>query len=206
MSAQPRPFLVVEGPIGAGKTTLARLIAAAWGGDLALEHFDENPFLPLFYADRERYAWQTQLHFLADRFDQLTDLPRSGGLLVGDYLFDKDRIFAELTLDKRALRRYRKVFAALRPAIPPVAGVVYLRSDVETLLARIAMRARPYEQSIDAAYLAGLSDAYDAFFAGYADAPLLRLDAAALDYEHRPEDRMAVLQQVAGAFGLPVLP
>ncbi|HWQ15759.1 MAG TPA: deoxynucleoside kinase [Roseiflexaceae bacterium] len=198
-----RPILAVEGPIGAGKTTLARIIAAAWGADLAMEQFEENPFLPLFYTDPPRYAWQTQLHFLASRFDQLTDLPQTGGLLVCDYMFDKDRIFAELTLDGPALRRYRKLFAALRPAVPPVAGVVYLRAEVATLQARIAARARPYEQGMDAAYLAALCRAYEAFFAGYADAPVLRLDASALDYEHREADRAAVLRQVRAAFGLP---
>jgi deoxyadenosine/deoxycytidine kinase len=107
-------FLAIEGPIGAGKTTLARLLHESWQAELVLEHFDENPFLPLFYADRQRYAWQTQLHFLIDRFDQWTELRPTPALRVSDYLFDKDRVFAELNLDGVALRRYLKVFHALR--------------------------------------------------------------------------------------------
>src|SRR5262245_41971834 len=95
-------FLAVEGPIGVGKTTLARLLQKTWQAELVLEQFDENPFLPLFYADRQRYAWQTQLHFLIDRFDQWTELRPTATLRVSDYLFDKDHVFAELNLDGAA--------------------------------------------------------------------------------------------------------
>ena len=100
-------FLAIEGPIGVGKTTLARLLQETWQAELVLEQFDENPFLPLFYADRQRYAWQTQLHFLIDRFDQWSELQPTASLRVSDYLFDKDRVFAELNLDDVALRRYQ---------------------------------------------------------------------------------------------------
>jgi deoxyguanosine kinase len=111
-----------------------------------LEHFDENPFLPLFYADRQRYAWQTQLHFLIDRFDQWTELGPTRTLRVSEELFDKDRVFAELNLDGVALRRYLKVFHALRGQLRQPTGVIYLHADVDVLLARIAARARAYEQ------------------------------------------------------------
>src|SRR5215216_3206343 len=97
-SATAGVFLAIEGPIGVGKTTLARLLQETWQAELVLEHFDDNPFLPLFYADRERYAWQTQLHFLIDRFDQWTELRPTASVCVSDYLFDKDRVFAELNL------------------------------------------------------------------------------------------------------------
>jgi deoxyguanosine kinase len=198
-----RPFIAVEGPIGVGKTTLARLLHRAWGGALLLEQFDENPFLPLFYADRERYAWQTQLHFLTARFDQLTDAPGTAALLVSDYLFEKDLVFAQLNLGERDQRRHRKVFDALSRAVPQPTGVVFLQADLATLLGRIAARARPYERQINPGYLDALRAAYDAFFGGYAGAPLLRVDASAADFEHSPADRARLLARIAAAFTLP---
>src|SRR6266536_6134334 len=113
-SATAGVFLAIEGPIGVGKTTLARLLHQTWQAELVLEQCDSNPFLPLFYTDRQRYAWQPQLHILIDRFDQCTVLRSPPILRVSDYLFDKDRLFAELSLDEVALRRYLKVFHALR--------------------------------------------------------------------------------------------
>jgi deoxyguanosine kinase len=195
-----RPLLAIEGPIGAGKTTLATLVAREWGAQAVFEQFGENPFLPLFYADRERYAWQTQLHFLVDRFDQLTELAPAGPPLVSDYLFDKDRIFAELNLPTAALRRYRKVYDALAPAAPAPRAVVYLQAEVDLLLARIAARGRPYERQIEPAYLAALCAAYDAFFAAYTGAPVLRIDAAA-DFEHDATRCEAVLREIGVLFG-----
>src|SRR5262245_5427751 len=160
-------FLAIEGPIGVGKTTLACLLHQTWQAELVLEHFDENPFLPLFYTDRQRYAWQTQLHFLIDRFDQWTELRSTAALRVSDYLFDKDRIFAELNLDDVALRRYLKVFHALRSQLRHPTAVIYLRANVDVLLARIAARARAYEQQIESTYLRALAAGYERFFASY---------------------------------------
>ena len=117
-------FLAIEGPIGVGKTTLARLLQQTWQAELALEQFEENPFLPLFYTDRQRYAWQTQLHFLIDRFDQWSELQPTASLRVSDYLFDKDRLFAELHLDDVALRRFLKIFHALRSQLHQPNGVI----------------------------------------------------------------------------------
>jgi deoxyguanosine kinase len=199
----PGPFIAVEGPIGVGKTTLARLLHRAWGGALLLEQFDENPFLPLFYADRERYAWPTQLHFLTARFDQLTDAPVSTELLVSDYLFEKDLVFAQINLGEPDRRRHRKLFDALSRAVPQPTGAIFLQADLATLLGRIAARARPYERQIDPAYLDALRAAYDTFFAGYDGAPLLRVDARAADFEHSPADRASLLARIAAAFSLP---
>lgn len=198
-----RHFLAIDGPIGAGKTTLARLIQRTWGGATLLERFEENPFLALFYTDRQRYAWQTQLNFLVDRFDQLTEAPQSAGLLVSDYLFEKDLIFAQLNLDDLARRRHRKLFDALRRAVPQPSGVIFLQADLDTLLARIAARGRPYEQQMEPAYLDALRRAYEAFFATYTAAPLLRVDTSSLDFEHDPAAAAALLGQIQAAFGLP---
>jgi deoxyguanosine kinase len=195
-------FLAIEGPIGVGKTTLARLLHKTWQADLVLEHFDENPFLPLFYADRQRYAWQTQLHFLIDRFDQWTELRSTPDLRVSDYLFDKDRVFAELNLDGAALRRYLKVFHALRNQLHQPTGVIFLYADIDLLLTRIAARARPYEQQMDRSYLYALTDAYKRFFATYNAAPVLACDITGRDLLHNTNDRSAMLTAIQAAFAV----
>jgi deoxyadenosine/deoxycytidine kinase len=187
-----RRLLAIEGPIGAGKTTLARIVARALGAKLVLEQFEENPFLELFYADLQRYAWPTQLHFLVDRCDQLTELP-DRGMLVGDYMFAKDRIFAALTLSAADLQRYTKVYTALAAAVPAPDWVVYLRADADTLLSRIGARARPYERRIERSYLEALTSGYDRFFSGYQAAPLLRIDTAALNVADNDAQREQVL-------------
>ena len=199
-SATAGVFLAIEGPIGVGKTTLARLLHQTWQAELVLEHFDENPFLSLFYTDRQRYAWQTQLHFLIDRFDQWTELRSAPALRVSDYLFDKDRLFAELNLDDVALRRYLKVFQALRSQLQQPTGVIYLHADVEVLFARIAARARSYEQQIEPTYLRALVDAYERFFAAYDDAPVLALDMTERELLDNADERRAVLSAVQSAF------
>jgi len=193
-------LLAIEGPIGVGKTTLARLLQQTWQAELVLEHFDDNPFLPLFYTDRQRFAWQTQLHFLIDRFDQWTELQRIPTLCVSDYLFDKDRVFAELNLDGVALRRYLKVFHALRSQLRQPTGVIYLHADVDVLLARIAARARDYEQQIERTYIRALADAYERLFATYDDVPVLALDMTGRELLHNAADRLAVVRAVQSAF------
>jgi deoxyguanosine kinase len=193
-------FLSIEGPIGVGKTTLARLLQETWQAELVLEQFDENPFLPLFYTDRQRYAWQTQLHFLIDRFDQWTELRPTASLRVSDYLFDKDRLFAELNLDDVVLRRYLKVFHALRSHLRQPTGVIYLHADLEVLLARGAARARSYEQQIERTYMRALVDVYERFFAAYDDAPVLALDMTECELLHNADDRSTVLNAVQSAF------
>jgi deoxyadenosine/deoxycytidine kinase len=162
--------------------------------------FEENPFLRLFYTDRQRYAWQTQLHFLIDRFDQWSELQPTASLRVSDYLFDKDRLFAELNLDDVALRRYLKVFHALRSQLRQPTGVIYLHADVEILLARIAARGRSYEQQIEPTYMRALADAYERFFAAYDDAPVLRLDMTERELLHNADDRSAVLSAIQSVF------
>jgi deoxyadenosine/deoxycytidine kinase len=169
---------------------------------LVLEHFDDNPFLPLFYADRQRYAWPTQLHFLTDRFDQWTELRPTAPLCVSDYLFDKDRVFAELNLDDVAFRRYLKVYHALRSQLRHPTGVIYLHAHIDVLLARIAARGRAYEQQMERTYVRALADAYERFFASYGDAPVLTLDMTERELLHNADDRSAVLTAVQAAFAV----
>ena len=178
-------YVAVEGVIGAGKTTLARMLAERVRGRLVLEEFEENPFLGKFYGDRDRWALQTQLAFLASRFKQQKALatrdlfhPHVGA----DYTFDKDRIFAHVTLAGDERQLYDTLYDIMEPAAPVPDLVVYLRSSVERLLHNVALRGRSYEADMDAAYLAELVDAYDRYFFHYARSPLLIVDATRIDF------------------------
>lgn len=176
--------LVVEGPIGVGKTSLARRLATSLGSELLLEGADENPFLERFYQNPRDAAFPTQMHFLMQRAEQLRRL-RQQDLFeqtrVADFLFEKDRIFAELTLNEAELDLYTRVFEQLSPELQPPDLVVYLQAPVEVLMERIRRRGIPHEQSISADYLQRLCDAYVEFFYHYNAAPLLIVNAAEID-------------------------
>lgn len=195
-------YVAVEGAIGAGKTTLATMLAERTGARLVLELFEENPFLPRFYEDPARWALQTQLAFLASRFRQQKALA-AGDLfhraVVSDYTFDKDRLFARTTLAGDELKLYETLHGLMEPSAPVPDLVVYLRQPVDRLLRHIAQRGRPYERDMDPAYLAELADAYDAYFFRYTRGPLLIVNAAELDFVARPDDFEALLQAVARA-------
>ncbi len=185
-------FIALEGPIGVGKTTLARLLQPLLGAGLLLEVFEENPFLASFYQDRARYAFQTQLFFLLSRYHhQKTEVPAAlaHGHLVGDYIFAKDRLFAELNLAGDELALYENVHHALAEQIRVPDVVVYLRADLDTLMSRIAFRDRPYERNMDPAYIAELAAAYDRFFSRYTASPIVTLDTSRLNF---PADPAAV--------------
>lgn len=174
-------FIAVEGPIGVGKTTLARALATQLNATVLLEKPAENSFLERFYEDRRRYALPTQMSFLFERVDQFR-LAAQGRLfderLVSDFLFDKDTLFAKLTLSDEEYALYRQVYAHLAPGVTAPDAVIYLHAPVSTLMQRIAKRAIAMEQrGIDEEYLQQLSEAYDAFFAEYKAAPVLRVDA-----------------------------
>jgi deoxyguanosine kinase len=152
------PYIAVEGVIGVGKTTLARLAQNEFGTQLLLEEFEENPFLADFYTDRERYAFQTQIFFLLSRYRQqqaLTSVRRQAALM-SDYTFMKDRLFARLNLRGDELTVYERVHSALAEQIPLPDLIVYLRAETDTLMDRIAVRDRPYERDMDRAYIAAL--------------------------------------------------
>ncbi|GHF62474.1 hypothetical protein HNQ07_004398 [Deinococcus metalli] len=194
-------YIVVEGPIGVGKTSLAGRLAARYGAELNLEVVEENPFLANFYSSPEAYAFQVQAFFLLSRFKQLSALWQPGlyhDSVVSDYLFDKDFIFASMNLKDAEFALYEDLYAHLSPRLPTPDLVVYLRADPEELLRRIGKRGRPFEQDMQAAYLAELTRRYDEYFRTYPH-PLLTIHAAGLDFVGRAEDEQAVLERVHAA-------
>lgn len=178
-------YIAIEGVIGVGKTTLARLLKPMFEAELLLEVFEENPFLARFYLDRERYAFQTQTFFLMSRYHQQHEAIPTGLAaqnLISDYTFDKNKIFARLTLAGDELEMYESVQDTLGARIPLPDLIVYLRADVENLMTRIAIRDRSYERTMDREYISALGHAYDAYYATYAAAPVLKIETDSLDF------------------------
>src|SRR5512136_3056848 len=172
-------FIAIEGVIGVGKTTLARLLQPAFGAEVLLEVFEENPFLSDFYADRARYAFQTQIFFLLSRYRQQHEavpaVLRERRHLISDYTFTKDALFARINLHGDELAMYHRVHEALAEKIPLPDLTIYLYAETDTLMQRIAQRDRPYERSMERAYIAELSGAYEDFFNTHSG-PSLRID------------------------------
>jgi len=195
-------YLAIEGAIGVGKTTLARLLGPEFQAELLLEVFEENPFLSDFYADRERYAFQTQIFFLLSRYRQqhkviqqtLAKLP-----LISDYTFAKDRLFAELNLANDELTMYRRVHAILAEKIALPDLVIYLQASTDVLMERIALRDRSYERGMARDYIDRLRTAYEHFFATYTGAPVLALDTDDLDYVRDAEALTHVVARIRSA-------
>jgi deoxyadenosine/deoxycytidine kinase len=182
-------YIAVEGPIGVGKTALARRLANEIGGRLVLEGVEDNSFLRLFYEDSRRYAFHVQLEFLLGRYRQQRELAAAGlgdRSIVSDYLFAKDGIFAGVTLDDAELGLYRQLFELLDAQIPRPDLVVYLEARPDVLQERIKKRAREYERGITRDYLERLTEAFRQFFHDYTEAPLLVVDCSEIDFvEHR---------------------
>lgn len=182
---EPR-YIAIEGPIGSGKTTLARKLASSLGYEVLLESAESNPFLESFYRHRAKNALATQLHFLFQRVKQLDSIRQSdlfrGSQIVADFLIEKDRLFAQLTLDADELELYREIYERIvrNPASPDL--VIYLQAPVEVLLDRIQRRGIACEQLIERHYLEALNQLYSEFFHFYDDAPLLIVNAAAIDF------------------------
>ena len=185
-------YIAIEGVIGVGKTTLARLLQPAFTSEILLEVFEENPFLSDFYADRDRYAFQTQIFFLLSRYHQqrrgVKGIIDAGHSLLSDYTFAKDALFAGINLHGDELEMYRRVHEALAEKILLPDLLVYLRARTDVLMQRIATRDRTYERNMERGYIEELNQAYDAFFSrSYDGTPVLTIDTDPLDFVHHPE-------------------
>jgi len=190
-------YIAIEGVIGVGKTTLARLIHQSFQAELLLEVFEENPFLSDFYGDRQRYAFQTQIFFLLSRYHQqnatIPQALKAGRMIISDYTFDKDSLFARINLSGDELDMYFKVHEALAEKIPLPDLVVYLRADTDILMQRIAHRDRPYERQMERDYINQLNNAYESFFSNPdLNMNVLTIDTNDLNYISRSEDRLFI--------------
>ena len=200
MSEQGHPdYIVVEGAIGVGKTSLARRLAKSFGSELLLEGAEENPFLERFYRKPKEAALPTQLFFLFQRARQIQEMRQAdmfNPVRVADFLMEKDRLFASLTLEDDEFELYEQVYAQMTIDAPVPDLVIYLQAPVEVLLTRIARRGIEHERHIDAAYLQRLTDAYTDFFYQYNEAPLLIVNATEIDLVNNDRDYEMLLDRV----------
>jgi deoxyadenosine/deoxycytidine kinase len=200
MSLTRYRYIVVEGPIGAGKTSLTHKLAEHLGAETLLENANDNPFLPRFYQEPKRYALPTQLHFLFDRARQLRDLAQ-GDLFragtVSDFLIDKDMLFARLNLDDDEFELYQKVYADLAPQAPTPDLVIYLQAPIDALQERVKRRGVDFERGMDATYLQRLANSYSEFFHRYDAAPLLIVNTSHLNFAQGEADFGLLLERVS---------
>lgn len=197
----PFRHIAIEGPIGAGKTSLTGLLARRFRGTKVLEDVD-NPFLPEFYKDKRGAAFRTELFFLLSRYDQQRTLGQRDlftELVVADYSFPKSKIFAYLTLDDSELMIYNRLYDLLRESVPKPDLVIYLQASLDTLTRRIKKRGRAYEKSISSSYLQELSEAYSHYFYRYDETPLLVVNTNDIDFVHTPEHFDQLVEQVRNA-------
>lgn len=199
MASDKYRHIVIEGPIGVGKTSLAKLIADKLQAQLLLELPEENPFLEKFYQNPARYALPTQLFFLFQRTGQLRDLAQRDFFetrVVCDFLLEKDTMFASLTLDEEELKLYQQIYTSQSPQTPSPDLVIYLQASADSLLERVQKRGNAYENPITLDYLKDLSDAYSRFFYHYDEAPLLIVNTDHLNPVDHPEDFDLLLSQI----------
>ena len=197
-------YIVVEGPIGVGKTTLARAISEASGASLMLEEPEANPFLARFYENAERYALPTQLFFLFQRIDQLAALNQSDlfrRATVADFMLEKDSLFARLNLKDDELKLYEQIYDHLKPQAPVPDLVIYLQAAPDTLIERVQRRGAPYERNIPDPYLIGLAETYTRFFYQYTAAPLLIVNSDRLNFLESQDDVALLMERIAGMRG-----
>ena len=199
-------YFAIEGVIGVGKTTLARLLQSSFNAELLLEIFEENPFLSDFYSDRQRYAFQTQIFFLLSRYHQqregVRDALQESSTLISDYTFQKDRLFAEVNLDGDELEMYFRVHEALAEKINTPDLIVYLKADTDVLMQRIAQRDRPYERQMQVDYIATLNQTYEEHFNKNSAGNVLTVNTNELDYVRNPKDLESVDQRIRQALKL----
>ena len=201
-------YVAIEGVIGVGKTTLARLLQKAFDAEILLEVFEENPFLSDFYSDRERYAFQTQIFFLLSRYHQqrrtVHDMLATGKNLFADYTFAKDALFAQINLKGDELDMYHKVHEALAEKIQKPDLLVYLQASTDTLMQRIALRDRPYERQMERAYIHELNMSYEDYFSKPIDhAPVLTIETDNLNIVQNPEHLKWMENRIRQSLNLP---
>ncbi|OGQ22845.1 MAG: hypothetical protein A3I05_01590 [Deltaproteobacteria bacterium RIFCSPLOWO2_02_FULL_44_10] len=188
---RPLKYIAVDGPIGAGKTTLVKMLAEDLGGHAIFEPVEKNPFLPDFYKDPKRNAFKTQLFFLLNRYQQQMELKQHDlfyPLIICDYTFIKDAIFAEINLSDDEMHLYHAVFQLLSQKLPSPDLVIYLRADSGVLMQRVKKRGYGFEKPITEEYLEQITDAYNRHFLNYSQTPLLVVDTSSINYESNPED------------------
>ncbi len=196
-------FVAVEGNIGVGKTSLAKLLAKKLKARLLLEEVDQNPFLSSFYQDKIGYAFQTQIFFILSRYRQQRELAQTDLFtqrIVTDYLFAKDKIFAYVNLDDNEISLYERLLPLLEKEIPVPDLVIYLQASPDFLLKRIRERASPYEEAISLDYLRELNEAYTQFFFHYTDSPLLVVSAEKLDFARTPQSLEELMKEISTPF------
>ena len=200
----PLRYVIVEGPIGVGKTTLVKRLAEFHRARTVLEIFEENPFLADFYSNRDAYAFQTEMFFLLSRYKQQEKFAQDdlfGQMWVSDYLFTKCRLFASLTLSDHELVLYDKMYSILSTQVPKPDCVVYLDAPLDTLLSRIRQRGRDYEKNMDAEYLERLRVLYQQFFQHYDETPMLHVDTRDIDFLRDDNALSSLLDHAADAVG-----
>jgi deoxyadenosine/deoxycytidine kinase len=193
-------YIVIEGPIGVGKTSLANKLAAEFDSELLLENADENPFLASFYQNPKQYALSAQLHFLLQRAQQVQDFRQADmfrGAYVADFMVDKDRLFARITLDKEELALYEQIYTHLTLDAPRPDLVIYLQAPVSVLRERIVRRGISYEQQIRDDYLLRLAESYTRFFYDYDDSALLTINTQSVDLINNADDYQAILEKIS---------
>ena len=199
-------YLAIEGVIGVGKTSLARLLQPAFNAELLLEIFEENPFLGDFYADRDRYAFQTQIFFLLSRYRQQREaVPEAlaNGNLIADYTFEKDSLFAQLNLSNDELDTYTLVHKALAERIQTPDLIVYLKVDTDTAMQRIMMRDRSYERNMDRNYIHALNETYELFFGSSTGGSILAIDTTPFDFVAHKPHLAHIINRINSALGIP---
>lgn len=192
-------YIAIEGVIGAGKTSLARKIKNKLNAELLLEQFDTNPFLEKFYSDRSRYAFQTQMFFLINRFKQQEELSQENlfrDYIVSDYLFEKDRIFAYLNLNSEELKLYESLYPLLARSLRKPDLVVFLQSSSDRLMHNIKNRNRKIERALNRSYIEKLSEAYNHFFFRYNNTPLLIVNSTEIDFVNSDGDFEELFKQI----------
>ena len=194
-----KKYIVVEGPIGVGKTSLAKMLAAEFQAGTIFETVEDNPFLSKFYQDRETYAFQNQLFFLLSRYHQQTKLIQQdlfNQATVSDYLFAKDKIFASLTLSAEELALYHQIYQLLDPRLPRPDLVVYLQARPEVLYKRLKKRDKSYERSVTPEYLTEVAQAYNQFFFHYDESPLLVVNTSEIDFVASSQDLGDLIREI----------